>query len=112
MRPYPSNFAREKPGTSVLRKWMLLFAFPVAVFFILAGSAEGFVHHHHHSPTEDSDCAYCGFHNAVTQADYAVSPPQVVPLLPLVFLLAAFFQPFYFERFFSHSGLSPPPLFQ
>jgi hypothetical protein len=108
--PDPRTKTPDVPSNR--RHRMILFAFPVAVFFILAGSAEGFVHHHHHSASEDSDCAYCSFHNAVAQSDHVVNPPQVVPLLPLVFLLAAFFQPFYFARFFSHSGLSPPTLFQ
>ncbi len=109
---YSSNSSGKKIGTSDPKDWMLLFVFPVAVFFILAGSAEGFIHHHHHSPTEDSDCAYCGFHNAVTQSDYTVNLPQIVPFLPLVLIFAFPFLPFHSSRFFTHSGLSPPALFQ
>lgn len=102
--------SRKTPANS--RRWIFLFILPVTVVFTLAGSAEGFVHHHHHSATEDSDCAYCHFHNAVAQSDCALNPPQVVPFLPLFLILVIPILPFYSSRFFAHSGLSPPPLFQ
>jgi len=90
------------------QKWIRFLALALVVFFAAAGLSEGFVHHHHNK-TEESDCAYCSFHQVVNNSDFSPAPPvHLISLFLLSFVLLAFL-PFYVgEQFSFHSGRAPP----
>lgn len=88
-------------------KWIKFLAF--FVFFIFAGVdlSENYIHHHH-GKTEDSGCAYCGFHKAVSNSDLSAAPVDVVPLFFIFFVLSVLVPSYRSSRFVLHSGRAPP----
>jgi hypothetical protein len=87
------------------------FVFPLALAFLLVGSAEGFVHHHHEQ-TEDRDCAYCGFHQATSQSDFSFPAMVVIPLFSVFFSVVSLYVSYPSPGFTLASGRSPPAAFR
>jgi hypothetical protein len=88
-------------------KWIKFLAF--SVFFIFSGVdlSENYIHHHH-DKTEDSDCAYCGFHKAVSNSDLSAAPVDLVPLFFVFFAIAVLVPSYRSSRFVLRSGRAPP----
>ncbi len=89
------------------RKWIKFTA--ISVFLIFAGVdlSENYIHHHHEK-TEDNDCAYCGFHKALSNSDFSSAPVEIVPIFALFFAVLVYLPSFRSTKFTLHFGRAPP----
>ncbi len=88
-------------------KWFSILAFSVFLVFAGVDLSEGFIHHHHET-TEDSDCAYCGFHKAVSNSDISAAPVEIIPYFLIVSSVFVLLPTYHFTRLITHSGRAPP----